>query len=108
MNGLQFAAFALLTGLTIGGMTGSIVELVSGRLLSFQAQPGSPRRLLGSLACTAAVGPFMLVNDALRAWRARRVSTAFLIGCGLTALAWLLATGIVALDLASRAAVLLS
>lgn len=108
MNTLQFTAFALLTGLTIGGMTGSVIELVFGRLLSFQAQPGSPRRLLGSLACTAAAGPFMLVNDALRAWRAGAISMVFLIGCGLTALAWLLAIGIVALDLASRAAALLS
>ena len=108
MAALQLVAFAFLTGLTLCGVLGSLMELATGRRLSFTAPFVSPRHVLRSLACTMAAGPFMLVNDALDAWHSDGVSTAMLISCAVSSGAWLLATGIVALDLASRTAALLS
>ena len=108
MASLQLVAFAFLAGLTLCGVLGSLMELATGRRLSFTDPFVSPRYVLRSLACTMAAGPLMLVNDALDAWRSDGVSTAMLVSCAVSSAAWLLATGIVALDLASRTAALLS
>lgn len=108
MVSLQLVAFAFLTGLTLSGVLGSLMELAGARRLSFTAPFVSPRHVLRSLACTMAAGPFMLFNDALDAWHSEAVSTAMLVSCAASAGAWLFATGIVALDLASRTAALLS
>ena len=101
-----FAPF--LAGLTVSGLAGSVMELAAGRRLSFGEPFVSSRNVVRSLGSAAAAGPFMLVNDALKGWRGGAVSTMVLISCALTSLVWLLATGIVAIDLASRAACLLS
>jgi hypothetical protein len=105
---LTATAFAFLAGLTVSGLAGSVMELAAGRRLSFGEPFVSPRNVVRSLGSAAAAGPFMLVNDALKGWRGGAVSTMVLISCALTSLVWLLATGIVAIDLASRAACLLS
>ena len=108
MAAFHLVTFAFLTGLTLSGLSGSLMELATGRRLSFTGPFVSPRHVLRSLACTMAAGPLMLVNDALDAWHSDGVSTAMLVSCAASSAAWLLATGIVALDLASRTAALLS
>ena len=108
MGSLLTMSFAFLAGLTLAGLAGSIMELATGRRLSFGEPFVSPRRVMRSLGSAAAAGPFMLLNDALRAWRGGAASTMVMISCALSSVGWLLAIGIVALDLATRAACLLS
>jgi hypothetical protein len=108
MEAVELTCLAFLTGLTLCGLAGSTMELVSGCRLSFADPFVSSRHVLRSLAAAAAAGPFMLANDALDAWRRGEVSPLVLVSCMLTSAGWALATGVVAIDLACRAAVLLS
>lgn len=108
MGPVELTCFAFLTGLTLCGLAGSLMELAAGRRLSFVDPFVSSSHVLRSLAAAAAAGPFMLANDALEAWRRGEVSTLMLISCTLVSAGWTLATGVVAIDLACRAAVLLS
>jgi hypothetical protein len=108
MQAVELFCFAFLTGLTLCGLAGSTMELVAGRRLSLADSFVSSGHVPRSLAAAAAAGPFMLANDALEAWRGGDVSAVVLIFCTLTSAGWTLATGVVAIDLASRAAVLLS
>jgi len=100
-------AFALLCGLTICGLAGSVLELAWGARLTFADPFVSPRHLLRSVAVTMLAGPFMLANDALTARREHRISQLALLSCACSACVWAFAAGIVVLDLASRAAGLL-
>ncbi|MER8631722.1 hypothetical protein NKH55_18380 [Mesorhizobium opportunistum] len=93
--------FAFVVGLTVCGLIGSTMELVSGRKVAFAEPHVSPSHVLRSLAATAGAGPFMLINDALDARRQNRISTVALLSCGCTAIAWSLALGIVVLAIAS-------
>lgn len=108
MQAVEMTCLAFLTGLTLCGLAGSVMELVAGRRLSFAVPFVSSRHMLRSLGAAAAAGPFMLANDALEAWRCGDISMLTLISCALTSIGWSLATGVVAIDLASRAVVLLS
>jgi len=108
MGAVALTCFALLAGLTFCGVLGSAMELATRQRLSFREPFVSPHHIVRSLAAAAAAGPFMLINDALEAWRSGRVSTLFLLSCAASALGWALATGIVAVDLARRAAGFLS
>jgi hypothetical protein len=108
MGTVEVTCFAFSTGLTFCGLAGSMMELAAGRRLSFTDPFVSPRHMPRSLGAAAAAGPFMLANDALDAWRSRGVSMLTLVSCVLTAAGWALATGVVVIDLASRAAELLS
>ncbi|UVK45105.1 hypothetical protein BPNPMPFG_000603 [Mesorhizobium sp. AR07] len=101
MGLLELTLFAFVVGLTACGLAGSTMELVSGRKVAFAEPYVSPSHVLRSLLATACAGPFMLVNDALDARRARRISTVALMSCGCTAIAWVLALGIVVLAIAS-------
>ena len=106
MTPVQLACYAFLTGLTICGLAGTVMEIVAGRRLSFAEPFVSSERALRSLASAAAAGPFMLASDALDAWRRGDVSAVVALSCAITAAIWALATGIVALDLAARAVAL--
>lgn len=108
MTALQLGAFAFLVGLTLCGLAGSIMELVSGRRLAFAAPYVTPAHVARSLAMTVAAGPFMLVNDALDAHREQRLSTAGLGSCMCTAVIWLMALGVVTITVASVVDSLLS
>ncbi|MFD2052977.1 DUF6949 family protein [Mesorhizobium calcicola] len=101
MGPLELTVFAFVVGLTACGLAGSMMELVSGRKVAFTEPYVSPSHLLRSLLATACAGPFMLVNDALDARRQRRISTLVLMSCGCTAIAWVLALGVVVLAIAS-------
>jgi len=103
MAQMELFLFAFLVGLTVCGLTGSMMELVSGRKVAFAEPYVSPAHVLRSLAATAGAGPFMLVNDALDARREKRISMIALLSCGCTAIAWSLALGIVVLAIASWA-----
>jgi hypothetical protein len=108
MMALVPICFTFLAGLTLCGLVGSTLELVAGRRVSFGEPFVANGHVLRSLAATAGAGPFMLVNEALAAWRREHVPTLFMLICTLLAGGWALATGIVAVDLAQRAAALLS
>jgi len=108
MTAVQLGAFAFLVGLTLCGLAGSIMEMVSGRRLAFAAPYVTPAHVFRSLTMTVAAGPFMLVNDALDAHREQRLSTAGLGSCMCTAVVWLMALGVVTITIASLVGSLLS
>lgn len=101
-------AFAFLVGVTACGLAGSALELLAGRRLAFTEPYVSPSHVLRSLGMTALVGPLMLGNDALAAYRERRLSAAALASCGCTALLWCLALGVVLIAVLRAAAALLA
>ncbi len=99
MHPLLLTAFAFLTGLTAGGLVSTAMEILCGRRLAFVEPYVSPDHVLRSLAATAFAGPFMLVNDAIAAWRDRRISFLGLLSCLCTAVLWALALGVVLLGI---------
>ncbi|MEO5755722.1 MAG: hypothetical protein ABIQ51_02585 [Mesorhizobium sp.] len=107
MSPLELTAYAFVVGLTVCGLAGSAMELISGRKIAFVEPYVSPSHILRSLAATACAGPFMLFNDALDARRTGRISTLALMSCCCTAIAWSLALGVVVLAIASWASRLL-
>ncbi|MBN9244517.1 MAG: hypothetical protein J0I98_17160 [Mesorhizobium sp.] len=98
MDLVSLIAFAFPVGLTACGLVGTAMEMAGGRRLAFVEPYVSPRHVLRSLAAVAVGGPFMLMNDALAARRARRISLGLLVSCGCTALAWALALGVTVLS----------
>lgn len=104
MDLLWAFAFALAVGLTIAGFAGSIMEIAAGARLRLAPPFVDRRRIVLSLAASAAAGPFMLVNDALDARAARRIGTPAFALLIAIAIGWTMATGIVATELAILAA----
>ncbi|MFI0849404.1 DUF6949 family protein [Mesorhizobium sp. IMUNJ 23232] len=102
MGGVAEMAFALMAGITVSGIVGSLMELATGRALSFSEPYFSSRRILRSIASAACAGPMMLANDAIFARRQGAISTLYLGFCVGTALVWATALGIVAIGLAGR------
>jgi hypothetical protein len=100
-------AFAFLVGLTACGLAGSAMELASGRRLTFAEPYVSPSHVLRSLGTTSVVGPLMLCNEALSAYREDRISAAALLSCACTALVWVLAFGVVLIAVLQESAALL-
>jgi len=103
MGDLGLLAFALLTGLTVSGISGSLFELVAARTLSFSEPFVSRQTPARSIAVTILAGPMMLANDALAARREGVVSGVTCATCALTALVWTLSTGVAFLHLAASA-----
>lgn len=97
MEGWVLAVFALLAGLTSCGLAASVFELVLEREPRFAEPFVSPENLPRTAAVLLLVGPFMLGNDALAAFRAGLVSRLALGGCAAAALAWAAASGAVVL-----------
>lgn len=100
-------AFAFLVGLTACGLAGSAMELASGRKLAFAEPYVSPSHVLRSLGTTSVVGPFMLCNEALSAYREKRISAAAMLSCACTALVWVMALGVVLIAILQKSAALL-
>ena len=98
MDLVSLVAFAFPVGLTACGVAGTAMEMAGGRRLAFIEPYVSSRHLVRSLGAVALAGPFMLMNDALAARRARRISLDLLISCGCTALIWALALGVTILS----------
>jgi hypothetical protein len=103
MVAAQLLAFAFLVGVTVCGLSGTLLELLASRPLRFGEPFLSRQKPLRSLAATALAGPLMLANDALFAFRASRISIAGLASSAVIAAAWALATGVVVLDVAAWA-----
>jgi hypothetical protein len=97
-----------MAGLTVAGLVGATVELMAGRSLSFVEPFVSRGHVLRSLLVAAAVGPFMLCNDAVAASRAGQISNAVFATCIAIALAWVMAAGVAVVGLAVQVAALLS
>ena len=93
MHPLASIAFAFLTGLTACGLAGTAMELVCGRRLAFAEPYIAADHPVRSLVAAAIAGPFMLINDALSARRAGRISRLGLLSCFYTSVLWILALG---------------
>ncbi|MES0033069.1 MULTISPECIES: hypothetical protein [unclassified Mesorhizobium] len=91
MGPVEQIIFSFMAGLTACGLAGSAMELIAGRRLAFVQPYVSSKHMLRSLAATACAGPLMFANEALDAWRERRISVLGLISCGCTATIWALA-----------------
>lgn len=102
MHEIVAVAFAFVTGMTIAGVAGSLFELSVGSRLSFAPPFFDRSRRFLVVAAVLASGPLMLTNDVLEAWRARRVASPFALCCLATAVAWVMALGIVALGVMSE------
>ena len=101
-------AFVLGCGLTLAGLSGSLMELWAGHRLGLRDPFVSPRHLVRSLLLTMLAGPFMLVNELVLAVGERRWPvSAVLPGTALAAI-WLAAAGTIVAELAFRAAALFS
>ncbi len=95
-------AFAVMSGITVSGLLGSVMELAIGKPLSFGEQIGSRTRFLTFALSMVVAGPMMLTNDAMQARRDGKISQLYLGFCGLTALVWAGALGIIAVGLIVR------
>ena len=98
MQTVALFAYALATGLTLAGLAGTMIELVSGRRLGFRPPLVTSQRFAVSLALTLAAGPFMLGNEALAAWRDKMIDPFVLGLCALAAGIWSLASRILKLQ----------
>ncbi|MER8521211.1 hypothetical protein NKI48_13840 [Mesorhizobium sp. M0644] len=107
MGPVEQIIFSFMAGLTACGLAGSAMELIAGRRLAFVQPYVSSKHMLRSLAATACAGPLMFANEALDAWRERRISVLGLVSCGCAATIWALALGMVVIAIASWAASLL-
>ncbi|MBK8458149.1 MAG: hypothetical protein IPL47_14460 [Phyllobacteriaceae bacterium] len=97
-----FALIALAAGLAAGGMAASIAQEITGRPPGFAPPFVRPGHIIASLAVTALIGPYMLFNEALAAWREERIGPVIVATSGAIALGWALACGIVLVFLAGR------
>lgn len=100
MTGVWIVSFVFLSGLVAGGLLGVLLEMWSGRRLAFAEPFLTLRRPLRSLLMTAFAGPFMLFNEALEAFRARRVGWTTVGSSAALSMTWAFLTGIVVVDLA--------
>ena len=102
MAGLTVMMFAFVTGVTVAGLSASLMQIVTGRTVGFIEPFVSNRMIARSLLAALAAGPMMLGNDALNARREGRAGWLVLsVVCAL-AMLWASATGIVVLEVASR------
>lgn len=97
-------AFAFLAGVTFCGLAASLVELAAGARLSFRYPFVSSGHVWRSLAVTFASGPFILINEAVEAWRDGHTGPAALSLSFLTAFFWALCMGIVIVEVATMLA----
>jgi hypothetical protein len=107
MQSLALFAYALAVGLTLAGIAGTMLELAAGCRLGFRPPFVRPNHVGVSLALTMAAGPYMLVNEAVAAWRCGVIGRPGLGFCALTAGLWALASGILLVELALLGAALL-
>ena len=108
MTGVWIVSFVFLSGLVVGGMVGVLLEMWGGRRLAFAEPFVTRRRPVRSLALTAFAGPFMLFNEALDAFRGRRIGWTTVGSSAALSLTWAFLTGIVVVDVAFFVTSLLS
>jgi len=108
MDPIATTAFAFAAGLTVSGMGATLAQIISGEPVGFVEPYLARRRILRSLALTALAGPFMLGNDALRAFASGRIGRVRLGTFALVAATWALALGVLVIALAAEAGSLLT
>ncbi len=100
MTVLWILSFVFVSGLVAGGVAGVLLEIWSGRRLAFAEPFVTMQRPVRSVALAALAGPFMLFNEALQAFRARRAGWPTVAGMAALSLTWAFLTGIVVVDVA--------
>jgi hypothetical protein len=108
MTGVWIVSFVFVSGLVAGGTLGVLLEMWSGRRLAFSEPFVTMRRPLRSLLLAAFSGPFMLFNEALEAFRARRVGWTTVGSSAALSMTWAFLAGIVVIDVAFFVGSLLS
>lgn len=103
MGLMGMLALALATGLTIGGVTGSVMEALTKTRLGFVEPFVSSEFVLLSVLATVVTGPFMLTNEALVARKSGSVGAMSFLGLIALAALWATATGILVVELAAFA-----
>ena len=100
MDMLWAFGFAFMVGLTVCGLSGTLMEIASGTRLRMAEPFVSGRRPGLSLLASMAAGPFMLLNDAVAAQREGRIGPRGLAAAFATASVWTLSMGILTTELA--------
>ncbi|MBZ0163658.1 MAG: hypothetical protein K8H74_13230 [Notoacmeibacter sp.] len=91
--------FAYLTGITVSGLSASVLELAFGARARFATPFVSRGSVARSLLVTAVAGPVMLFNESLDAWRASDLRPLAALGAAIIANIWVLASGILTIQL---------
>jgi hypothetical protein len=103
MNPLATVAFVFLSGLTIAGLSGALIEFVTRERLALREPFVSPGNVSRSIVWVLLAGPLMTVNEGLAAVREERIGWPAFAGVLAFCLIWMLATGTMVVGLAQRA-----
>ena len=99
MSAFVLLVFAYLAGITVSGLSASLLEAGFGARARFAEPFVSRHRVVRSLAITAVAGPVMLFNETLAAWRSAALGPLGMAGVAFVSNVWVLASGILALQL---------
>lgn len=99
---VEWIAFTFLAGITVFGVFGSLIEMISGERLSFAPPFASRRHPARLFAAPMLAGPMMLFNDALDARRGGRISRRLFMACAATCMVWTCAMGVAMFELVAR------
>ena len=103
MGLVEAFAFVFLAGLTVSGLSGTVIEIIAGRRLSLREPFVSAGNLSRSLVLVMLAGPFMTANEALAAIDGRRIGRLTFSAIISFCLLWLAAMGIFLLGLVESA-----
>lgn len=93
MGALTAVTFIFLAGLTLAGLSGTVIEIAWGRRLALRDPFVSSDNISRSLVLVLLAGPLMTLNEALHAMRNGQIGTGwFAAALGFCAL-WTIATG---------------
>jgi len=98
MSSVAWSALAFLAGITVFGLMGTLLELLSGSKLSFAPPFMTRHRPARFVIAPVLAGPMMLFNDALDAFEGGRISDGQFLACAATCLVWTGAMGVVTLE----------
>ncbi len=99
MEAVSVLSLVFLAGLTMGGLSGSVIELAIGKRLSLREPFVTSANVSRSMVLVLLAGPFMMFNEALAALDERRIGRLAFTGVIWFCLLWLAAMGIFVLGL---------
>ena len=100
MGPLMAVMFVFLSGLTLAGLSGALIELVWGERLRLRDPFVSPDNVSRSLVLVLLAGPLMTFNEAMAAMSERRIGLPWFVATlGFCAL-WVIATGTLVIGIA--------
>lgn len=99
MGYAQSLLFVFLAGLTLCGLTGSFMQILTGAQLGFSPPYVRRDRLALSLAAAVLAGPFMLLNDAFKARNLGRFGNRELLAAGVVSFIWLMSLGVLIIEI---------